>query len=41
MALTTTRLLGVLISLKDPNKITNTGNVKNAVRKEYLPLLVK
>jgi len=41
MAVTTTRLLGVLTSLKDPNKITNMGSFKNAVRKIYLPVLVK
>jgi len=40
MAVTTTRLLGVLTSLKVPNKITNTGNFKNAVKKYiYLYLL--
>jgi len=33
MAITTTGLLGVLTFLKDPNKITNMGNFKNAVRK--------
>jgi hypothetical protein len=41
MAVTIPRILGVLNSLKDPNKITSMGKFKYAVRTKYLPVLVK